>query len=129
VVFVRRKVVDGNEYYQIVHNYRENGKHRQKFIHYLGKHPTLSAAIDAERQLESRCRVGASKLSVYSDLPPSSQSWAARNRLLNSLWELCRDDKRARYEWYAQGFEALAKEHRSKLNRLLKLRKEYPYLS
>ena len=88
MAFVRYKIVAGNRYYQIVHNYRENGKHRQKVIHHLGKHPDLSSAIAAERRAEHRWRFGAARLREYRDLSPRAQTWAAAQRLLPPMWEL-----------------------------------------
>jgi len=53
-VFVRCKKVKGNTYYQLVRNYREDGKHRQKVLCHLGRHRSLEAAIAAERELTER---------------------------------------------------------------------------
>jgi hypothetical protein len=50
-VFVRRKRVKGNTYYQLVRNYREDGKHKQQFLCHLGPHKSLEAAIATEREL------------------------------------------------------------------------------
>jgi hypothetical protein len=50
-VFVRRKKVKGNTYYQLVRNYREDGKHKQQFLCHLGRYKSLEAAIVAEREL------------------------------------------------------------------------------
>jgi hypothetical protein len=47
VAFVRKKRVHNNEYYQLVENYRENGKHRQRVLVHLGKHPNLESKIAA----------------------------------------------------------------------------------
>lgn len=49
VAFVRYKTVKGRRYYQLVRNYRENGKHRQQVLCHLGQHESLEAAIDHER--------------------------------------------------------------------------------
>jgi hypothetical protein len=53
-VFVRRKKVKGNTYYQLVRNYREDGKHKQQFLCHLGRYKSLEAAIAAERELAER---------------------------------------------------------------------------
>jgi hypothetical protein len=53
-VFVRRKKVKDNIYYQLVGNYRENGKHRQQVLCHLGQHESLDAAIDYEKDMVSR---------------------------------------------------------------------------
>jgi hypothetical protein len=50
-MFVRRKKVKGNIYYQLVRNSREAGKHKQKVLCHLGRHRSLEAAIAAEREL------------------------------------------------------------------------------
>jgi hypothetical protein len=50
-MFVRHKRVRGNTYYQLVRNYREDGKHRQQVLCHLGPHKSLEAAIAAEREL------------------------------------------------------------------------------
>lgn len=42
---MRRKIVHGNTYYQLVRNYREGGKHRQEVIYHLGRHKSLASAI------------------------------------------------------------------------------------
>ena len=46
MAFVRSKNVNGRRYYQLVENYREGGKHRQRVLAHLGKHPTLKDAIN-----------------------------------------------------------------------------------
>lgn len=48
MAFVRRKNVRGYTYYQLVRNYREEGKHRQEMLAHLGHHESLEAAILAE---------------------------------------------------------------------------------
>ncbi len=50
MAFVRSKTVGGNEYYQLVRNYREEGKHRQEVIKHLGKHRSLREAIEAKQR-------------------------------------------------------------------------------
>ena len=128
MAFVRGKVVDGNKYYQIVHNYRENGKHRQKVIHHLGKHPTLNSAIDAERRTEYLCRCSAARIREYRELPPNSQTLDARWNLFAPLRELHSVERIGSSYVSPEYFEDLAEKHRSKLNRLLELREEYPHL-
>ena len=46
MAFVRSKTVNGRRYYQLVENYREDGKHRQRVLVHLGKHATLKDAIN-----------------------------------------------------------------------------------
>jgi hypothetical protein len=50
VVFVRKKRVHDNEYYQLVENYRKDGHHRQRVVAHLGKHDTVQGAIDGLRE-------------------------------------------------------------------------------
>jgi hypothetical protein len=49
MAFVRTKRVGEREYRQLVENYREDGRHRQRVLAHLGKHETLEEAIDAAR--------------------------------------------------------------------------------
>jgi hypothetical protein len=53
MAFVRYKIVKGRKYYQVVRNYRENGKHRQQVLCHLGQHRSLDAAIDYEKRMVS----------------------------------------------------------------------------
>jgi hypothetical protein len=50
-VFVRTKKVKGNTYYQLVRNYREDGKHKQQVLCHLGQYRSLEDAIETERNL------------------------------------------------------------------------------
>ena len=53
MAFVRSKVVNGRRYYQLVENRREGGKHRQKVLCHLGKHPSAEAALlDTYRRIK-----------------------------------------------------------------------------
>jgi len=54
MAFVRYKMVKGRKYYQLVRNYRENGKHRQQVLCHLGQHQSLDEAIDYEKDMVSR---------------------------------------------------------------------------
>jgi hypothetical protein len=45
LAFVRKKRVGDREYWQLVENYREGGKHRQRFLAHLGAYDSLDAAI------------------------------------------------------------------------------------
>jgi hypothetical protein len=56
MAFVRSKVVDGRTYYQLVHNYRSAGKHRQKVLCHLGKHSSLALAIEDKSREEEELR-------------------------------------------------------------------------
>jgi phage shock protein A len=54
VAFLRRKNVRGYTYYQLVRNYREEGKHRQEVLEHLGRHDSLEGAILAEERKVTR---------------------------------------------------------------------------
>jgi hypothetical protein len=62
-LFVRRKTVKGNSYYQLVRNYREAGKHKQKVLCHLRQYRSLEAAIEAERELAEEHEGGAARWS------------------------------------------------------------------
>jgi hypothetical protein len=62
MVFVRRKKMHGKHYYQLVRNYREAGKHRQKVLCHLGVHDSIEAAIaDTQRQVDHYEKEAASR--------------------------------------------------------------------
>ncbi len=46
MTFVRANTVNGNRYYSLVETYRDAGQVRQRRIAYLGRYPTIPAAID-----------------------------------------------------------------------------------
>jgi hypothetical protein len=48
-MFVRTKKVGEREYHQLVENYRENGKHRQRVVVHLGGHGTVEDALEDAR--------------------------------------------------------------------------------
>lgn len=50
MAFVRHKKVKGHKYYQLVRNYREQGKHCQEVLWHLGLHDSLEEAILAEKR-------------------------------------------------------------------------------
>jgi len=50
LAFVRRKKMDGKHYYQLVRNYREGGRHRQKVLCHLGVHQSVGGAIAGAKQ-------------------------------------------------------------------------------
>lgn len=53
MAFVRYKIVKGRKYYYLVRNSRENGKHRQQVLCYLGQHKSLVEAIAYEKDMVS----------------------------------------------------------------------------
>jgi hypothetical protein len=70
VAFVRTKRVGGGEYFQLVENYREGGKVRQRVLAHLGRYPTVEAAIEeSERGLEwQRSRAERDRARAQSEL-------------------------------------------------------------
>jgi hypothetical protein len=64
VAFVRYKTVKGKKYYQIVRNYREDGKHKQEVLCHLGAHRSLEEAIDAARASVEQVQA---KISYWSE--------------------------------------------------------------
>lgn len=48
-MFVRQKVVNGRNYYAVVENRRVSGKIRQRQIASLGRHSTVTEALEAKR--------------------------------------------------------------------------------
>ena len=54
MAFVRDKMVKGRKYHYLVQSSRENGKHRQQVLCYLGQHKSLDEAIDYEKDVVSR---------------------------------------------------------------------------
>ena len=45
MTFVRKKRVNGYEYYQLVESYRENGKVRQRTLAHLGEYLTVEEPL------------------------------------------------------------------------------------
>lgn len=84
MAFVRKKRVDGQEYYQLVENYQENGKVRQRVLAHLGRDPSVEAAIEElERYIEN------------------FRGWAARSRAkaqeVREPWEAWRERYLSQY--------------------------------
>lgn len=69
MAFIRTKKVGDKEYRQLVENYRDDGRHRQRVLAHLGKHETLEEAIEA-----ARVKVEAAK---------SEKFWEARGQAWN----------------------------------------------
>ncbi len=70
MVFVRRKKMGGKHYYQLVRNYREEGKHRQKVLCHLGIYDSIEAAIEGAKQ----------KVALHRNLVATKQAEAAHLR-------------------------------------------------
>jgi hypothetical protein len=49
-MFVRTKKVGEHRYHQLVENYRQDGRHRQRVLVHLGEHTTAEAALEAARE-------------------------------------------------------------------------------
>jgi len=45
MAFMTRKTVGNKKYLQIVENYREDGKHKQRVLYHVGPYSSLEAAI------------------------------------------------------------------------------------
>jgi hypothetical protein len=58
VAYIRKKKVDGREYYQVVEGYREDGKVKQRVLAHLGRHATIDEALEhLPSSIERRRRV------------------------------------------------------------------------
>jgi hypothetical protein len=66
MAFVRKKRVKGYEYYQVVENYRGDGKVRQRMLEHLGGYPTVEAAIDDLSNLLREYRELTSRYEIYA---------------------------------------------------------------
>jgi hypothetical protein len=72
VAYVRKKMVKGSEYYQLVESHRVDGKPRQKVLVHLGKHTTVDAALKSWPKDIKNLRRNAKRASdAYEDLPES----------------------------------------------------------
>lgn len=80
MAFVRSKFVEGHTYYQLVHNYREAGKHRQKVLCHLGKHSSFALAIEDKSRDEEELRSKSAKL--------FGEATKIKRRLLNGYGEI-----------------------------------------
>ncbi len=83
---MRKKRVQGKEYYQLVENYRENGKHRQRVLVHLGKHPTLESMI---KQVSNQVNQAMTRRDQTEDLilePRKQVIQESYSRLLEREW-------------------------------------------
>jgi hypothetical protein len=72
VAFVRKKMVKGSEYYQLVQSHRVDGKPRQRVLVHLNKHTTVDAALESWPKEISNLRRNAKRaIDKYEDLPES----------------------------------------------------------
>ena len=51
---VKRKRIRGNEYYYLVHNYRQRGKVKTRTLEYLGKEPPSAETLARLREKHSK---------------------------------------------------------------------------
>ena len=51
---VKRKRIRGNEYYYLVHNYRQSGKVKTRMLEYLGKEPPSAETLARLREKHSK---------------------------------------------------------------------------
>jgi hypothetical protein len=51
---VKRKRIRGNEYYYLVHNYRQSGKVKTRTLEYLGKKPPSAETLARLREKHSK---------------------------------------------------------------------------
>jgi hypothetical protein len=93
VAFVRYKSVKGKKYYQVVRNYREDGKHKQEVLCHLGPHRSLQEAIDATRVKAEHFQ---DMFSYYSDEARHFLEEAQRRAM--TMREVCGDDLSVNYE-------------------------------
>jgi hypothetical protein len=150
-VFVRRKNVSGNTYYQLVRNYREDGKHRQQVLCHLGQHESLETAIATERTLAEDHELKATFWSdeaqfiktlcfekhaelLSGDLPSRRQVYARWRAVWNTpQWTSLEDEVDFRdqvYEYHrcreeAHREEKRAATHRTQLNKFLECQRKY----
>jgi hypothetical protein len=150
-VFVRRKQVKGNTYYQLVRNYREDGKHRQQVLCHLGRYKSLEAAIATERELaehhdrqssllsedaqlaKDRCLEEHAEL-LSGDLPSRRQAYSRWRAVWNTpQWTSLEDEVYFRdlvYEYHdcreeARREKKRAATHRTRLNKFLECQRKY----
>ncbi len=152
---MRHKVVKGKRYYQLVRNYREEGKHRQEVICHLGVHDSLDSAIEEEKL------VAAHKVARYKKAASNwhEQAAIARRYVWSSTGQGVLPEQEARSGWQewrrrtetepldeedeyermllfwslehhetknrAAHYETLANRRPARLNKLLKIRQNY----
>jgi hypothetical protein len=151
MAFVRCKTVQGRKYYQVVRNYRENGKHHQEVLCHLGVHDSVEAAIEAEKRRiapaiqhyqdeEARWLGNATdaRRSAWREL---GQGLLSEEEARNKFAALLDEDRATRHDleyrrvgwsldYYqskanAKVYEGLAERRRKKLNKLLEVQMKY----
>jgi hypothetical protein len=144
-VFVRRKKVKGNIYYQLVRNYREDGKHKQQMLCHLGRYKSLEAAIATERKLAEHHEQQASYWSaeaqlikdiyldeyadqISGDFPSRLQAylrWRASSKTLDEYERMELVDEHHDYGDQADQHRKWATAHKDRLNKFLVCKRRY----
>jgi hypothetical protein len=102
-VFVRKKVVKGKHYFQLVQNHRAAGRVRQTILASLGQWPTVTAAREAIPQsIQELDQLMATKREEQSEAD-SHRPWPRYTRSAQTNWKLmhqhaCQDIRRLRRE-------------------------------
>ena len=93
MAFVRYKTVKGKKYYQVVRNYREDGKHKQEVLCHLGAYRSLEEAIDGSRNGVEHVQ------DMFSYWSEEARHWLdeAQRRAM-TMREVCGDDLSVNYE-------------------------------
>ena len=123
MAFIRCKKVHGHEYYQVVRNYREGGKHRQEVLDHLRAHHSVEAAIAfRKRKLTSHLEratalskraedLEADLQELYSDdlggkIPSEEEAWEKYDTLWGKLsWTDHADSPHRFGHLYVEGLE------------------------
>lgn len=117
MAFIRAKKGKKGTYYQLVENYREDGRVRQRVLCHLGRNPTLEAAIEErERYLawaqrgEQRCREEARLPRHYQEHPDQMPArGSSGRRWVQSYWRRLEE---------AEHYAHMAQRHATKLKEL-----------
>jgi hypothetical protein len=115
-VFVRRKKVKGYIYYQLVRNYREDGKHRQQVLCHLGIYRTLEAAISTERAIAERHESNAAFYERQAQSTKNILKNFYSRKLVNEYQDYREEARRKRKR---------AATHRTRLNKFLECKRKY----
>ena len=106
MAWIRRKPVKEYEYFQVVHNFYEDGKVRQKVLCHLGRHSSIEAAIKHEKRQEAferknaaHWKTEAEEWSEYLHTPPVTPT-------------LSKEKARQKYQNLERKRQKLARDHR-----------------
>jgi hypothetical protein len=91
VAFVRKKMVKGSEYYQLVEAHRVDGKPRQKVLVHLNKHTTVDDALQSwPTEISNLLRRAKRASDTYEALP----EWLKGKRFYKKKRDFARVDMR-----------------------------------